>query len=217
VIRIYLMMMILLGLAHSQPAADRILVPGIDPNYNSSSWAGLLNTNSSDRRLYYLFTESELEPTRPGVDPVTLWLNGGPGCSSLMGFLQEVGPFYLEDGVDYAQGDNLTRNEFAWTKASNLLFIEAPAGVGFSVNNSTDKTLNDEMTAKDLLAALLNWRIKFPSFNNRSFYIAGESYAGKYIPDLAMQIDLYNQNNPSSPINLKALLIGNGLISPKTL
>lgn len=70
-------------------------------------------------------------------DPVTLWLNGGPGCSSLLGYLQEIGPFYLEDGANYKPGDNLTENKNAWTKISNLLFMESPAGVGFSFNTDS--------------------------------------------------------------------------------
>jgi carboxypeptidase C (cathepsin A) len=40
--------------------------------------------------------------------------------------------------------------------------------------------------------------------------MAGESYAGKYIPDLANNIIGYNAENPSTAINLKGLLIANG-------
>lgn len=56
-------------------------------------------------------------------DPLTLWMNGGPGCSSLYGFIQEVGPYYLEDGVHYKDGDKLTPNPHSWHNISNLLFI----------------------------------------------------------------------------------------------
>lgn len=53
------------------------------------------------------------------------------------GYLQEIGPFYLEDGANYKPGDNLTENKNAWTKISNLLFMESPAGVGFSFNTDS--------------------------------------------------------------------------------
>lgn len=59
---------------------------------------------------------------------------------------------------------------------------------------------------------MLSWRAKFPDFARRDFWIAGESYAGKYIPDLAMEIDLYNRNNPNATIPLKGMLIGNGVM-----
>ena len=50
------------------------------------------------------------------------------------GFLQEIGPYYLEDGKEYKIGDNLTFNPYSWHNHSHLLFIESPAGVGFSYN-----------------------------------------------------------------------------------
>lgn len=50
---------------------------------------------------------------------------------------------------------------------------------------------------------------KFPEYRNSKFWIAGESYAGIYIPDLAVKIDEYNQV-AQKPINFKGVLIGNG-------
>ena len=40
------------------------------------------------RELFYYFVESE---GHPATDPVVLWLNGGPGCSSFDGFVYEQG------------------------------------------------------------------------------------------------------------------------------
>ena len=131
----------------------------------------------------------------------------------MLGFLTEVGPFYLEDGKDYKKGDKLTRNNYTWAKVSNLLFIESPAGVGFSTNDEKDKSINDTITAKDMLQSIVSFRKKFPNLANRDFWISGESYAGKYIPDLAREIDLFNQNNPKAQIPLKGLLIGNGVMT----
>lgn len=67
------------------------------------------------------------------TDPVVVWLNGGPGCSSLLGFVQENGPFLFK-GID----PNFQNNEnFTWNKNANMLYIESPPGVGFSINYLT--------------------------------------------------------------------------------
>ena len=60
-------------------------------------------------------------------DPLFIWFNGGPGCSSMMGFLQEHGPYVLEDGAT-----NFSKNEHSWNKEVSMVYIESPAGVGFS-------------------------------------------------------------------------------------
>ena len=72
-----------------------------------------------------------------------------------VGFLQEIGPFYLEDGVPYKKDDKLVLNKYSWHTLSNLLFIESPAGVGFSYNLDKKYEYNDTTTAADALSALL--------------------------------------------------------------
>lgn len=72
---------------------------------------------------------------------------------------------------------------------------------------------NDATTAYDSLKAVANFFSKFPEYQGRKFFIAGESYAGKYIPDLAVQIDGYNIRKDGPLINLVAILIGNGVMS----
>jgi serine carboxypeptidase-like clade 2 len=108
------------------------------------------------------------------------------------GFLQEIGPYYLEEGIDYKVGDNLTENKYSWNKLSNLLFLESPAGVGYSINTDQNYRHNDASTAYDSLYAVIDFFTKFSEYRQNIFFIAGESYAGKYIPDLAVLIDTYN-------------------------
>ena len=141
-------------------------------------------------------------------------MNGGPGCSSKLGFIQEIGPYYLDLNKPYKLGDNLTKNDFGWNKVSNILYIDNPPGVGFSVNKDASYVYNDVNTARDTLDALINFfTIQFPQYINRSFYIAGQSYAGKYIPDLAERIYRHNQQFPEKAINLKGIFVGNGVMS----
>lgn len=89
------------------------------------------------------------------------------------GFLQEIGPYYIDDGKNYKDGDNLTENSYSWHKVSNLLFIESPAGVGYSYNLNTSFIYNDAITAHDNFDALLSFFQKFPEYKNRNFWIAG--------------------------------------------
>lgn len=127
-----------------------------------------------------------------------------------LGFLQEIGPYFLEDGLDYKPGDNLTLNNYSWHTASNLLFIESPAGVGFSYNLETKYEYNDANTASDALSAVLHFFHLYSEYLSNPFWIAGESYAGKYIPDLAVLID---KNSFDNHINLKGILVGNGVMN----
>jgi carboxypeptidase C (cathepsin A) len=57
-------------------------------------YSGYLNVNDT-KELHYLFVESQ---SSPSIDPLVIWFNGGPGCSSMLGFSQEHGPFVMEDG-----------------------------------------------------------------------------------------------------------------------
>ena len=104
-----------------------------------------------------------------------LWLNGGPGSSSLLGWLQEVGPLLMN-----ATGGLMT-NPYSWINAGvNLLVIEAPMGVGFSYcsrmkdNEKLPCVNSDTSTAKASRAALVDFfTTKFPELSNGPFYISG--------------------------------------------
>jgi carboxypeptidase C (cathepsin A) len=61
-------------------------------------------------------------------DPVLIWFNGGSGCSSLLGYAMEHGPYVVADG-----SQNFTENPYAWNKNATVIYIEAPAGVGYSL------------------------------------------------------------------------------------
>ncbi|WEW55651.1 Cell death protease [Emydomyces testavorans] len=141
-----------------------------------------------------------------------VWLNGGPGCSSMDGALMEVGPYRLKDD------HTLTYNEGSWNEFANLLFVDQPVGTGFSYV-STDSYLHelDEM-ADHFVTFLEKWFELFPEYEHDDLYFAGESYAGQYIPYIAKAILDRNQNKTTKMQNrvwnLKGLLIGNGWFSP---
>ncbi|KAF9887441.1 Cell death protease [Aspergillus nanangensis] len=139
-----------------------------------------------------------------------IWLNGGPGCSSMDGALMEIGPYRLKDNT------TLEYNEGSWDEFANLLFVDQPVGTGFSYVNG-NKYLHelDEMSAH-FITFLEEWFKLFPEYERDDIYIAGESYAGQYIPYIAKAIQERNKDaRDQAKWNLRGLIIGNGWISPE--
>lgn len=159
-------------------------------------------TNGPLCKIHYWFALAEVNNA---TAPVVLWLNGGPGSSSLLGFLQEEGPLLIN-----AKG-GLMDNPYSWTKYVNLVAIEAPVGVGYSycsrqLDEGKPCQNTDRYTASTSRAALVDFFTnKFPEFSSNDFYITGESYAGVYIPTLTKEI---LDNVSSDVINLKGIGVG---------
>ncbi|KAJ7172762.1 hypothetical protein O6H91_Y542900 [Diphasiastrum complanatum] len=180
-------------------------LPG-QPTVNFNQYAGEVTVNKEHgRALFYWFFEAD-HPDSSSL-PLAVWFNGGPGCSSVgNGALSELGPFYTNDNAT-----GLVLNKYSWTKVANILFLESPFGVGFSYSNtSTDYDhFSDNGAAEDVLAFLLAWFQKFPEYNPNDFYLIGESYAGHYIPTLALEVLRNNEIEGALKINFKGFAIGN--------
>ena len=177
-------------------------LPGYSGKLRSKLYGGYIPLNNN-KNTYYIFIEAE---TNPKNAPILFWTNGGPGCSGLMGLFEEFGPYRP------TKNGKLNYNSWTWTKFANIVFIEQPIGVGFSW--STDKTdyiSNDDKSAKDNLAFLLQFFHKYPEFKSNNLYLTSESYGGHYIPLWANEIVNYNKMN-NNTIKLKGLMIGNPYI-----
>ncbi len=93
-----------------------------------------------------------------------------------------------------------------------MLFIEQPAGVGFSYSdNSNDYSIGDSQAAKDMYQLILSFFATFPALQSNDFYITSESYGGHYMPTLAKYIV---DNNQNGNINFKGFMVGNPLTDP---
>lgn len=153
--------------------------------------------------LYFWFFPSE---SNYEEDPVILWIQGGPGSTSLTGLFHEIGPFSLTSNT------TVTIRDFYWSQTHSVLFIDNPAGTGFSFTDG-GYARNQTKVGEDLYNALLQFFVLFPELQKNDFYIAGESYAGKYVPAISYTI---MKQNPTAKlkINLQGIVIGNGLCDP---
>jgi len=192
--------------AHARTTSRQVTdLPGIGP-LKQTVLAGFFEVNQQyGAHLYYYFVESS---NSPKTDPTVLWLQGGPGCSSLFGAFVENGPLIID-----ANG-NFHQNNYSWTAKANMLYIDQPVGSGYSYVENSDGYVSTEKTmAIELYSALTQFFTLYPQYNS-NFYVFGESYAGKYIPSLCHYILKQNQNKPKVFINLKALAMGDGWVDP---
>ncbi|KAF1989543.1 alpha/beta-hydrolase [Aulographum hederae CBS 113979] len=137
------------------------------------SYAGLLPISSTPNasELYFWFFPT----TNPeGSEDLTIWLNGGPGCSSLEGFLQENGPFLWQYGTFQP-----IQNPWTWINLTNMVWVEQPVGTGFS--QGTPIATNEETVAEQFLGFWKNFIDTF-GLHGKKIWITGESYAGYYVP-----------------------------------
>ncbi|PHH63583.1 hypothetical protein CDD81_5675 [Ophiocordyceps australis] len=159
-------------------------------------YSGYLDDDENDKHLFYWFFESRNDPKN---DPVVLWLNGGPGCSSLTGLFLELGPASINKKLE------LVNNPHAWNNNASVIFLDQPVNVGYSYSSGS---VTDTVAAgKDVYALLTLFFKQFPEYSHQDFHIAGESYGGHYIPVFADEILSHKKRN----INLKSVMIGNGL------
>ncbi|GAA5908210.1 uncharacterized protein JCM6883_004309 [Sporobolomyces salmoneus] len=190
----------------SLPTASDLYVsslPGLE-TLKTTLFAGNLPVSSdSDAHLYFLLARNKHIPNRQRL---VIWLNGGPGCSSFDGALIELGPYRInEDGTvrEVEKG--------AWNEYANVLSLDQPAGTGYSYVTKNDNVRELGDAADQVVKFLENLYQIFPEYAQMDTYLAGESYAGQYIPYIASAIE--RSTSISTP--LKGLLIGNGWISPR--
>ncbi|KAJ2901028.1 hypothetical protein MKZ38_002154 [Zalerion maritima] len=171
---------------------------GID---DVKQYSGYLDDDEEDKHLFYWFFESRNDPEN---DPVVLWLNGGPGCSSLTGLFMELGPSSVNKKI------KTINNPYSWNNNASVIFLDQPVNVGYSYSSSP--VSNTVAAGKDVYALLTLFFEQFPEYTKQPFHIAGESYGGHYIPVFASEILSHKDRN----INLQSVMIGNGLTDEYT-
>ncbi|TBU48705.1 alpha/beta-hydrolase [Dichomitus squalens] len=166
------------------------------------SWSGLLPISghaNETRKLFFWFWPTN---NASNVNDLLFWTNGGPGCSSLEGFLQENGP------ISWSWGQSEpTPNPWSWTNLSNVLWVEQPVGTGFS--QGVPDISNDDELAAQVAGFMEQFLEVFSELKGSNFWVSGESYAGYYVPYIANY--LYEHPNPH--LHLKGIWISDPTIS----
>ncbi|KAF2665465.1 carboxypeptidase Y [Microthyrium microscopicum] len=145
----------------------------------SKQWSGTVNLGKG-RDMFFWYFESL---SHPKDDPLIIWLNGGPGASSMLGSFYEIGACL----VDKTQNSTY-RNPNSWTNLANIVFIDQPIGTGFSYTEDRKlwaQTLQD--ATLDFDKFLDGFFALFPQLDNgkRDVHFVGESFGGQYAPHYA--------------------------------
>jgi carboxypeptidase C (cathepsin A) len=207
------------------PVRYKQVPPGIcelDPKVKS--FTGYADVSENEHIFFWFF---EARNQDPSTAPLTVWINGGPGSSSMIGLWQELGPC----GVD--SNGNVYNNPYSWSNASNMIFIDQPVMVGFSYSEAipgyidpnsnqlvqlpsaecpdyaagscaTYSSPNYTLTANSTDAAAPNfWKTlqgfmgAFPQYSREEFLFTTESYGGHYGPIFNEYIETQNAKNIS--------------------
>ncbi|CAH0405030.1 unnamed protein product [Chilo suppressalis] len=173
-----------------------------------NSHSGFLTVKEEyNSNLFFWYFPHENQAEVPWI----IWLQGGPGISSLFGLFELIGPLKIDDGK--VKHRNLT-----WASDYSLLFVDSPVGAGFSfTDDDNGYTDNEDDVGAQLYELVIQLLQMFPELEQAPLFIAGESYAGKYVPALAIQIHRNQDQNDSHPVNLRGIAIGNGIIDPRSM
>ena len=165
---------------------------------------------SAKKNYFYWFFESQRDPA---ADPLVVWLTGGPGCSSTLALLGENGPCSVVAG-----GAGTVENPFSWNRAANIMWVDQPAGVGFSYGEASDYDHNESQVAEDMFWFVQEFLHAHPELRDNPFYVFGESYGGHYAVAVGHRIWRGNRGpfeDPAhAPIRLSGVAVGNGLTNP---
>ncbi|KAJ7263016.1 alpha/beta-hydrolase [Mycena rebaudengoi] len=171
-----------------------------------SSFAGNVGVGRANHPNATLFfwafekNKGSLTGAAADTDPWIIWLNGGPGSSSLIGLMTENGPIQITGNY------SIVHNNFSWDRLADTFWVDQPVGTGYSTSDSTGYVPDEDQMGVDFVGFLANIVKIFPSLAKRPLHLTGESYAGTYIPYITKAIF----STPNPPVNLKKIAIGDG-------
>ena len=124
---------------------------------------------------------SENPELAAGAEKLVIWLNGGPGCSSMIGMMHENGPFSIafadegsltsEPSVEPSVKYKLKNNAFSWNRVANVLYVEQPLRTGFAAAaEGAAPTTEEADLAADFRNFLLSFLEVFPQYKGMQVF-----------------------------------------------
>ncbi|KAL6236112.1 hypothetical protein BDW75DRAFT_123136 [Aspergillus navahoensis] len=167
------------------------------------SWAGRLPVplaEPGDSLFFWLF---QAEDTIYDNNLI-IWLNGGPGCSSMIGLTTGNGPISFD-----GNSTSIVANPYSWTKFGHVLYVDQPVGTGYSTASEPYPAVDNDVVTSHFYSWLQSFFAYFPHLQSKRVHLMGESWAGIYIPSFASAIV---DNQRTFPIDLRSMTIGDGSI-----
>ncbi|XP_010461188.1 PREDICTED: serine carboxypeptidase-like 18 [Camelina sativa] len=208
-LKLLLLLQLLLLSQHEVDSASVVsYLPGFDGLLPFHLETGYIGVGEEENvQLYYYFIKSE---NNPEEDPVILWLTGGPACSVLSALAFEIGPLTFKTEGYNGGLPSLVSTSYSWTKVASIIFLDQPAGAGFSYStNPLAHKPSDTGEAKHAYEFLQKWLVENPEFVSNPLYVGGDSYAGMVVPAIVQHISIGNEHGYNPRINLKGYLLGN--------
>ncbi|CAI5702889.1 hypothetical protein KXD40_004139 [Peronospora effusa] len=191
-------------------------LPGLDSLINVTHHAGRIALHDSDKNLiFYWHFQAAQDADKASL---IIWLNGGPGCSSLQGLFMGISPLKL------VNESTIAKNEHSWYQFANLLFVDQPVGTAMSYTQGNTYRLDEGAVSADFYDFLIKFLQRHSEYlsddgevkHSRSIILCGESHAGRWIPHFSEYI-LKQNDELSNPIKIRLVsaCIGNGWVHPR--
>lgn len=183
-------------------SASRVCLP--EPCDNLTAYSGFIPVDDYDSSfLFFLLIKATHEPRQK---PLLLWLQGGPGKSSLFGQFLENGPL----GINASGG--LYYRHHTLVQQFHVIYLDQPVGSGFSFDEEEEYPSTLEEATTHIMRFLRRFLRLFPEYNGRSFYIAGESYGARSAIAAAQRV--LTRYPWELPLRLEGVMLGVGFIFP---
>ena len=156
--------------------------------WDKTSYSGFFTTQADTRNnMFFWYFPAQCLDCESA--PLLIWLQGGPGGSSLFGLFSEMGPFGLSTEL------KLVPRPTSWNTKYAMLFIDNPVGAGYSFTEQDGGYCTDSKgcVARNLYSLLQQFYTVFPEQQANELYVTGESYGGHYVPAISAFIDTQNR------------------------
>ncbi|KAH6560001.1 hypothetical protein BASA62_000276 [Batrachochytrium salamandrivorans] len=186
-------------------------LPGVENSTQTFFWLIQSQFNPPKDKLVWISQGIGLigfSYIRGCADPLlTLLYMGWSMEYSMDGMFLENGPFRVNsDGT-------LSKNIYAWRQNAHMLYVDQPVGTGYSYSTKNERFSKMIDISNNFVSFLENFFNTFPEYRRFDLHIAGESFAGIYIPNFASEILRRNKEHNAN-FRLRSIIIGNGWMDP---